>query len=332
MTNSSTSVQFLPELEAATGKLAYPMTNDYMFRAVLQSNNKALTGLIGSLLHIPIGEISSVVVTNPIILGESYKDKEFRLDINVILNDKRLINLEMQVLKDENWTIRSLSYLCRNFDNLTSGDDYSKIMPVVHIGILDFTLFKNAPEFYSKYMFMNTRTHKIYSDKLALHVLNLKHGKLATKEDKRWGIDYWAELFKATTWEELKMIAQSNEYMAEASNSIFRMNADEIIRKRCRDREDYYRDIRGWKKQIEEQGAKITEQGVQIKEQNTKLKEQGAQIEEMETALEEKDAALEEKDAALEEKDAMIADKDAALQEKDAEIACLRKQLENSDR
>ena len=34
------------------GEVSYNMTNDYMFRAVLQSNNKVLRGLICSLLHL----------------------------------------------------------------------------------------------------------------------------------------------------------------------------------------------------------------------------------------------------------------------------------------
>ena len=189
MTNSPKNIYISPELEAATGKLDYPMINDYMFRAVMQSNNKALTGLISSLLHIRPEDISSVEITNPIVLGNACKDKEFRLDINMVLNNRELINLELQVERKVNWTERSTN------------------------------------------KFMNTKTHKIYSDKLTLHVLDLNHTELATQEDKAWGIDYWAELFKATTWEELKMIAQSNEYMAEAANSIFRMNADDMMRK-----------------------------------------------------------------------------------------------------
>ena len=34
----------LNELQSATGNIPYNMTNDYMFRAVLQSNNKVLKG------------------------------------------------------------------------------------------------------------------------------------------------------------------------------------------------------------------------------------------------------------------------------------------------
>ncbi len=81
-------------LQNAHGKIPYNMTNDYMFRAVLQSNNKVLRGLICSLLHLHESEVHSVEVTNPIILGESIHDKEIRLDINVRLNNNGIINLD----------------------------------------------------------------------------------------------------------------------------------------------------------------------------------------------------------------------------------------------
>lgn len=35
----------------------------------------------------------------------------------------------------------------------------------------------------------------------------LNNEEFATEEDKAYGIDYWAKLFKSTTWEELKILA-----------------------------------------------------------------------------------------------------------------------------
>ena len=59
------------------GKLTIPMANNYLFRALLPQNNKVLTGLIASLLHLFPSEISSVEITIPIVLGESINDKTF---------------------------------------------------------------------------------------------------------------------------------------------------------------------------------------------------------------------------------------------------------------
>ncbi|MBQ8624713.1 MAG: PD-(D/E)XK nuclease family transposase [Agathobacter sp.] len=103
-------------LQEAHGVIPYNMTNDYMFRAVLQSNNLVLCGLIRSLLHLSEEISLTAEITNPIILGESIEDKEFRLDINVTINHSTLLNLEMQIANKLNWPNRSIVYLCRSFD------------------------------------------------------------------------------------------------------------------------------------------------------------------------------------------------------------------------
>jgi len=221
---------FTPQLEQATGPMAYNMTNDYMFKATLQKNMKVLKGLVCSCLHLSPDQIQSIVITNPIKLGENIDDKELILDLNVILNDNTIINLEMQVNNEFNWTDRSLTYLCRSFDQLQSGQNYFDVKPAIHIGFLNFTLFKEHPEFYAKYQMMKVKNHQIYSSKLTLCVVDLTHIELATREDKQYQIDHWASLFKASTWEELKMIAKDNEFLTEAAETIYQLSADDSVR------------------------------------------------------------------------------------------------------
>ena len=197
----------------ATGKIDYGFRNDYMFRAVLQTSKKTLTGLASALLHINPDDVKSIEIQNPIELGKVYDDKEFILDISLLLNDDTYINLEMQVSNNNDWPERSLSYLCRSFDQLNRGQAYLDAKPVIHIGILDYTLFENAPEFYATYELQNIRTQQTYSRKLSLNVLDLTQIDRATEEDKCFGIDRWAALFRATTWEELRMITKNNDYI-----------------------------------------------------------------------------------------------------------------------
>lgn len=249
------------EFWGATGSIPYGMTNDYMFRAVLQSNNKVLRGIICSLLHLSEQKVVSVEITNPVILGEAVTDKEFRLDINVVLNNHTLINLEMQIANKLNWRERSVMYLCRSFDQLNRGQDYMEAKPAVHIGFLDYTLFNEQPEFYASYKLINVKNNQKYSDNLTLNVVDLSRIDLATDEDKKYHIHEWAMLFKATTWEEIKMLASKDEYLQEASETIFRMSADELVRKRCLDREEYYQDLRNYERKIE-QDRKEHEQDV----------------------------------------------------------------------
>ena len=76
--------------ETATGPIDYNMTNDYMFRVILQENKIVLRGLICSLLHLQATDIQSVEVTNPIVLGETIFEKDFYLDVNVKLTELSL--------------------------------------------------------------------------------------------------------------------------------------------------------------------------------------------------------------------------------------------------
>lgn len=222
----------------AAGKIDYTLTNDYMFRAVLQKNAKVLKGLSVALLHLPFEEVKSADILNPIELGESFDDKTFVLDVKVLLNNSMVINLEMQVLKQDFWADRSLSYLCAVFNNIEKGGDYEQVKPAYHIGIVDFSPFPDYPEFYAVNKMMNIKKYYIYNDKFTLNVLDLNQIELATDEDKAYQIDYWARLFKAKTWEDLKVLAQKDEIFEETCDAVFTLNQDDKVRYWCEAREE----------------------------------------------------------------------------------------------
>lgn len=79
---------------------------------------------------------------------------------------------------------------------------------------------------------------KLYSSKFSIHVLDLTKIDLATKEDKKFGIDRWARLFMAKTWEELRMVAKNNPDLLQASNELYTINKDDLIRQQARARAD----------------------------------------------------------------------------------------------
>ena len=267
---------------SATGPVTIPMHNDYLFRALLQRNNRVLKGLICSLLHLSDKQVQTVTITNPIELGETIDSKEFFLDIRVMMNDHTYINLEMQVVNEYNWVERSLCYLCRSFDNLEHGQDYCDVKPSIQIGLLNFTLFPKNPEFYATYQFLNVKNHMLYSDKLRLSVLNLTRIDLATEEDRIYHTDYWASLFKSTTWEEIKMLAQKDDYIKEASDTIYQLSQEEKIRLQCEAREDYYRR----ECRITKQHDRINELTTQIAEKDAQLNKKDALINALEAELE----------------------------------------------
>ena len=99
-------------------------------------------------------------------------------------------------------------------------------------------MFENHPEFFAKYQIRNAKDNYLYTDKFNLFVIELNHINLATAEDKTYGLDVWAKLFKAKTWEEIKMITKDNPSINSTAENIFKFNSDEQIRELCRRRED----------------------------------------------------------------------------------------------
>ena len=188
-------------------------------------------------------------------------------------------------------------------DQLFRGQEYKDALPTIHIGFLDFTLHPSHPEFYATYQMLNVKNHLLYSDKFTLSVVSLKHIDLATEEDKAYGIDYWAALFKAKTWEDLRMLAQNSEALQEAAANLYIANSDEIVRQQFRAREDAERRERT------------------LERNNRLLKEEVAKHKK---ALLEKDGALAERDIALAEMGNALAEKDNALAEKEQEILRLK--------
>ena len=195
-----------------------------------------------------------------------------------MLNNDRILNFEVQVINGKNWPERSLSYACRTFDQLMQGEDYIKAKPVYHIGFLDFDLEHLTPEFYATFKLLNVKNHEIYSSKFVLSVVNLNQIELATEEDRKYGIDHWARLFKADTWEAIKKMAQENEYVSDAAETLLQSNQDLKIRSYCEAVEEARRVRRGLERLVAEKDAAIAERDVAIAEKDVALQAQAAEI------------------------------------------------------
>jgi predicted transposase/invertase (TIGR01784 family) len=260
-----------------SGKIIYNMTNDYMFRAVLQKNQKVLRGLVGAILGIDPKQIT-VIIMNPIELGDNIDSKDFVLDIKVMVNGKLRLNLEMQVLPQPFWNDRSLSYLCRTFyEDLEKGDIY-EIAPAVQVCFIDFSLHKDSPEFFATYMLQNIKTNQIYSDNFKIHVVELNQIHLATDEDKAHELDKWAALFKVQTWEELKAMAETNEDIAEAAQTMYVLSSDKRIIEQCRRRKEVEWEHNFYVSTIAAQKAQLADKDNQLADKDNQINELEAQI------------------------------------------------------
>ena len=225
-----------------TGPVEYHLTNDYMFRAVMQKNENVLKHLLCALLRVSPESVKKLEIMNPIILGAEIDSKTCILDIRLLLNNNHYYNIEMQVSKQKYWKERSLTYLCRNYDNLESGQEYDEVIPAMQISILDFDLFENIEELSSRYYLINENPeyHNRYTDGFGIITLNLPqiHNKKVIAAEQDTELYQWARFFKAESWEEMRMLAQNNEAMSECVNTMAQLSEDEKIRMQCEARKD----------------------------------------------------------------------------------------------
>ncbi len=262
----------------------------------MQKSKKALLGLVCSLKGLSPSQVREIVVMNPIDLNNF--SKESVMDLKLILNNDEIMNIELQVYTDKYWIQRSILYLCRAFDCIGEGDDYSKLKPTTHICITDQTLIPDTSQFYSEYLLLNTKNHIPYTKKFGIKVLELNQTELATQEDIDNNLVYWAKLFKAETWEEFQTLAEGNPAIEEVGDLILELNTDNQAKEI----------LEGQRRYREMMASQYTAGYTDAEEKYDVI------IAEKDAALADKDAALAVKDAALADRDATIADQNALLQ------------------
>ena len=107
-------------------------------------------------------------------------------------------------------------------------------------------------------------------------MLQLQYIDLATKEDIDNKLVYWAELFKASTWDELIALTNDQSDMQEVVNLIYEINTDEQTKEILEGRRRYREQLatqyaagridaeKEYKSIIEEKDAELAEQAAYI--------------------------------------------------------------------
>ena len=196
----------------------------------------------------------------------------------LLLNDDTYVNIELQLINYGNWPERSVGYLCRSYDNLNRGDDYIDTKSAVHIGILDFTLFEEYPEFFASYRLLNVKNHNEYTGKFQLYVLDLNQIELATQKDWDNERDVWARLFQAKTRGDLMSIAQQYKEFEPVINRMNTLMSDDAIQLQY----DAEETLRNREKGIRKKIRNLEEQ---LADQRTQLENKDARIAELEAKL-----------------------------------------------
>lgn len=233
-------------------------TVDFCFQE-LMNNPKVRKGFVAALLKIAPDSIESTSLLPTLLPREAPNDKLGILDVYILLTNGTQLNLEMQVRYFAYWDERVLFYLSKMFTNqLKEGDDYENLKKCIHVSILDFIHFPEDKQCYRTIHLRDDETGALYSDKLELHIFELK--KLPEEVKTGDDIIAWMKFFSGKNREELKRMANTNEYIDEAYNTLLKLSADDIKRLEYEAREKAIRDYNSQMHSAEKHGISIGEE------------------------------------------------------------------------
>ena len=201
-------------------ELKYEFTNDVLFKWLFTKNEDLLKSLVAGMLGIKQSSITEFVIINPEIPPDIIGDKLCRLDINMIVDGRR-IDLEMQVSDDAgDYPTRSLYYWAREFSSsLKAGEDYIDLPQTIVISILGYNQFSCA-EYYSEYQALEVTRYNALTDKFCLKYYELL--KLPEITDTNDELKLWLTLFNAKTEDDLKRIESLGVKIMEQAVGAYR--------------------------------------------------------------------------------------------------------------
>ncbi|MCL2047311.1 MAG: Rpn family recombination-promoting nuclease/putative transposase [Defluviitaleaceae bacterium] len=213
-------------------KLEYTFKSDVLFKMLFVKHPHLLKRLVAVLLTIPVDTISEFIITNTDMPPEEIGKKFCRLDINMIVDGKR-VNLEIQVEDEGNYPERALFHFARIYSSaLPAGDNYSLLPRTIIISILDFSLFA-CEDVHSEFQVLEVNRHTPLTDKLSLHFFELPKMPELSSVNLNSEKDLWLALFNAETEEELEELSKTGgAVMSEAVQAYHGITDTEEFRNR----------------------------------------------------------------------------------------------------
>ena len=220
--------------------------NDALFKNIFAKHTDITLALINSVFEFQGSAlISDIEIIDRNLDVEEEDGKESRLDLLGRSPDGSIINLEIQVAKQEYMGRRSLYYWSRLYNSgLKSGEEYTELKRTVAINILDFNLFdkKIYPNYHSCFGLYDIKTSNYLTVDCEIHFLELPKWHLkSVKKTNR--LERWLSYFsKHTTIKELEEIAMIEPAIEKALQAESLFTQDEINRRRYELREKNQRD------------------------------------------------------------------------------------------
>ena len=193
--------------------------NDFFVRYFFtdKGGEKVLLDFINAvMISADMKTFKAVEILNPFNLKKHYKDKETIVDVKCITKNGTVVIIEVQLSGNSRFPERILYYWAYNYSKLLKkGEQYDDLTPVISINLLNFNLNKDG-NVHSCYMIYDTKSKRLLTDHLQIHMIELKKFKFKDNNLKK-DLNYWLGFFTNKDMEEyMSEIVKEKPIMEEA--------------------------------------------------------------------------------------------------------------------
>ena len=223
---------------------------DVIFKKLFTENSDLLHSFVASMLDITPESIKEITISNPELSPETVASKFSRLDLSLNVDDK-LVNVEIQVKTDTDYSDRTLFYWAKLYTSeLKSGEEYAALKQTITINIINFNMFE-GDDYHTEVAAMIKGKNEVFSDKFSMHFFELKKVSKNPKTSR----EQWLQFINADSQEDFEMVeATSMPIIQKAVKVIYDMSEDTKIRELARLREKALHDEASALRQAKDEG------------------------------------------------------------------------------
>ena len=225
-------------------------TNDYVFKRIFTDNKYSLSNFLHAVLVLDPEEFLKMEVADPALVPNSPEEKRSILDIKIITKSDKVINIEVQVQKQDFIWKRVQYYSARLLsEQATKGSRYSQLPQAITILVTNFLLIDDDIAHHSFRLF-DEKNKVRFQDSSQIDILELPKAKKMEQSE----LSSWLLFLGGKTEEDFEMAAQSNPAVKEAWDFLKILSADETARAYAKARDKELMDIRSAKEEGKAEG------------------------------------------------------------------------------
>lgn len=218
---------------------------DVVFQSLFNQEHEDITkSFVEALLEEKINSI--VINDSKELIREKPEEKLGILDLELDINNKEKVDVEIQLIKNDEVIPRLLVYWARLYTKqIHKGDPYTKAKKVVIIAIVDFeiNITKELNKMETVWNFREKeKSEKVLTDLFEIRIISLKRAREAYQKDKNSKKNQWVMFLEDSNSKEVKEIMENNEDVKKAVVTVRKMTEDEKLEKIAELREKAIKD------------------------------------------------------------------------------------------